>query len=461
MTRTPVAAPHAARPAVPTVGRPAGTSTGTAAGSAVGGWPLAVVQVLGAGAALLGWWALGATASATQQAPAVRAYGWSSVLALPLTLGVAYLLPNLARGARAPLGRGPWSPYVRLAWWVSGAAVAAGGVLVVAAALGAPTAVAGLTAVAAGCVSAGVLGCQLARLTGRPGLMAASAAGQALLPVTWCLATLAGLDARAAGLVVLAVAVPAVAALVHRTRALAAPLRRDGLDPRFLRSALVLVPHLLVFAVLMQGLRLVATGRPADLLAAHLVMLVVTVGATLGGSLHAILTVRVQAAPDADLAARAAANARAYAVVGAVLGVAVAVGVHVAPALVDGFPRTGPAGLVALATVLPSVMTYYATSGLALRTGRAWVVAASSATAVVVLLAAQPLVAGATTGEQAVAYAVAVAVLPVAGASLTAAVCARPVPRAVGQVVRWSALAYLPGVVVALVLAGTGAAWTS
>ncbi|MBT0993097.1 hypothetical protein KIN34_02160 [Cellulomonas sp. DKR-3] len=424
-------------------------------------WQLAAIQVLGAGAALLGWWALGSTASAAAQAPAVRAYGWSSVLALPLTLGVAYLLPNLARGWAAPLRRGPWSPYVTLAWGVSGAAVAVGGVLVVAAALGAPTGVAGLTALAAGAVAAGVMGCQLARLTGRRGLMAGSAVGQALLPVTWWVATVAGMGARSAGLAVLVVAASGLAALVHRTRGLAAPLRRSDLDVRFLRSAAVLVPHLLVFAVLMQGLRLVATGSPADLLAAHLVMLVVTVGATLGGSLHAILAARVQSAPDDELAARAAANARAYALVGAALGLAVAVGAHVAPAFVGAFPRVGVAGLVALATVLPSVMTYYATSGLALRSGRSGVVAASSAAAVAVLLAAQPLVAGGTTSEQAVAYAVAVAVLPVVGACLTAARCPGPVARAVGPVARWGALAPVPGVLAALALAGTGTPWTS
>ena len=400
----------------------------------------AAIQVAGAGVSLGSWMVLGLVASAAYQQPAIQAYAISSVAALPLTLGIAYVLPNLFRGAASRERGGPWSAHIVAAWIVAAAGVGCGGILVLAAQRGGTDRLAiGLGLTAGGFAAASVLGAQVARITERPGLMAVSACGQAVLPITWCLAFLAGTSAERGALITLAVAIAGLAVLVGACRRLTPRMTPWPLHRGFMLQAIVLIPHLVLFGILMQGLRAASAGMtPADLLASHQVMLAVTAALTLGGSLHAIFTVRVQAADTPQIHDVIRSNARGYALTGGTIGLALVVGTMIGPLVLPGFPRLGPLGLIAVAAIVPGVMMYYAASGLALRWGQAWIVTTSSVCAVAVFAATQIAGHAGALESRLLLYALAVLVLPVVCAGLVAIVGrGRSADGSVRAVVRW------------------------
>lgn len=135
--------------------------------------------------------------------------------------------------------------------------------------------------------------------------------------------------------------------------------------------ATVLVPHLALFAVLMQGIRLsaIVAGAPALLEQAHLAALGVTMVSVLINSVHALLSVRMQMADDPALTAAVRTSSIGYGALALASTVITLIFYLVLP-MVSGVAV--PLAVAApLGLTVPALAVYYASSAIQLRNGSA------------------------------------------------------------------------------------------
>lgn len=349
-----------------------------------------LVQLASAALALVGWMALEVVARPELRVVAVEVLTMASILSLPMTLGIAYTLPNFFRHTQPDERRtpGPWSGHVSIAALTCLVAGCAGVLIVlVIPRLTAP----GLATTCAATIATAVLVSQLARIDGRLTLALAGAAVAPLAPLTWLLLGAGEIAERPGAVVFSFVSLAALLMLLCLTRAYGSSIRavtRRAVYAVAPSTALVL--HLLAFTVLMQGVRLlpVITGDDELLLEAHVPALVLGAAFTLVSSGQGVLAVKVQTAGDGSPRRRPSLLPLyvALGATGATAVMLVSIGVNVRDvAFVSPSTIAGAVGATAALTA------YYRQSAETLRRQRTWVLpsaslAASGAFATVAML---------------------------------------------------------------------------
>lgn len=378
------------------------------------------IQILAAAVGLVAWLLLGSISPQAYQAFPIEIFAIAAVLALPLTLGLPYLLPNFFRNVdiTAWRGKGPWSAVITVGVSVATCAAVIGlGVTFMGAyfSLGRSVAITGTSLSAASLVASSILTAQTARLLDSVPRMLLSTVGNLAIPVFWlALAPFKfSLGEMTLAFGFLTLCCVGAQSFCERSRLVSFGAVCRSLAPKTVQSALLLVPHLLLFSTMIQGVRLASTvlGSPS-LVDAHNLMLLVSIGATLVAALHSLLTVRIQSANDKDLANRTRRNALLYAVMGVLGGVLLFSAVRVLGEIVPTFPSLNTAEAAAFSTVLPSLVAYYAVSGLILRENATHLLLISSATAVAVMYGPLLLLGDASLSTSLVIYALAAAILP-------------------------------------------------
>lgn len=373
-------------------------------------------QVLSAAAALSGWLALSVTAPSSDQVVPIGSYTFGVPGGLVASLGIAYVVPNYFRdhGAADRRGTGPWSTPARVAV-ASCLAVDGAGLLALVASEGrTPWLTTAAACAVAALLALGVLLAQIGRASDRIGLTVAGLATSPGVAAIW-LGAVVALDGRTAA------TVAAVLAMVVGSGLVVACLRpylgRTGGTPgvvgHVLRAALPMVPHLVCFGILVQGVRVVAIfGDDAELTTdAHQVMLVISVGLTLLASVNSYLGPRLQSAARPDYPRLRAAATRAFVVAGPATGLVVLAGLWGTSVL--GLVSLDARGVtfVAAAYVAAAFAAYYSLSAQFVRELMTVPLAAASALALAALLAIAAALPLRDLDQMLGAYAAAVTVL--------------------------------------------------
>lgn len=348
----------------------------------------AAIQLASAGLGMLAWMVLPRFATGAEQEPAILAFALGPVVALPLTLGVPAMLPNAFRRSAdgAYLKPGSWAGPLRLIGAILCAVMVVGSVLgIVAVSSGLPLGSVVLTASYAAGMGTWLISAQVARIRDSIGLMTAGALLNPLLPLAWIVFAVMGLPA---GVAVCATALLIDASCLGIWVSMRGLLRagesRPAADARnALAVAVILVPHLMLFAVLVQGVRLSAilVGRPSLLEMAHLASLGLTMISVLINSIHALLSVRIQTADDPDLPGAVKATSAGYGALALGSTVITQVFYFVLPVISGVDVPVSVAAPLGLA--VPALTVYYACSAIQLRTGSAFRLLAASGAAVV------------------------------------------------------------------------------
>jgi hypothetical protein len=229
---------------------------------------------------------------------------------------------------------------------------------------------------------------------------------------------------------------------------------------RMAGSAGPLIPHLLCFAAIMQGPRLVEAlvGSNTQLVASHQVMLLMAIGTTVVTSFHGYISVGLQSTPDDVYQERLRGFGLQYAGIGGVASLAVAfLLVLVAPAVISDFPDLTWPGRVAVLAALPTIATYYALSAQLVRSNRTGVLAAVSGTTLAMYLSVNILVPASSASEAFVRYGLCLLAMPILLWILAGAIDASqrgPLARLLAT----AALGFLPLVMVLVIasVSGTG-----
>jgi hypothetical protein len=250
----------------------------------------------------------------------------------------------------------------------------------------------GLAVAVAGGNVLGIAGQQVARIERRLGLLAVATLTNLLLPAGWLAAALAtGSPSWSA--VLLSAGFLAYSVLAGRAIGGADRVRLRTLLPILRRSA-PLVPHLLAFGLLAQGIRFTSglSATPAVLLQAHFVMTFLGMGMTVLSAVQSIVSVDVQVASAEGLPRASRRSLGVLTASGAITG-AVVVGVYASPlrGLFAGAAAPDGLLLVALALPLPLQGVYFALNNLYLRAERTVELAAASCTTAVLFVAAEVL----------------------------------------------------------------------
>ena len=346
----------------------------------------AAIQLASAGVGMLVWMLLPRFASGAEQGPAILAFAVGPVVALPLTLGVPAMLPNSfrRRADGAFLRPGSWAGPLRLVGVLLGVVMSRGVALGIVASSGAaPLDDIALTASYAAGMGTWLISAQVARIRDSLGLMAAGALLNPLLPLSWAACAAVGLPASSAtGVTVILIG----ASCAGIWASMGGLLRSGGSAPArdaraALVTALVLVPHLMLFAVLVQGIRLSAmlVGQPALVEAAHLASLGLTMVSVLINAIHALLSVRIQTADDPGLPEAVGATSAGYGALAVGSTIVTQLFYLVLPAISGvgiPFAVAAPLGLA-----VPALALYYACSAIQLRTGTVSRLLTASATA--------------------------------------------------------------------------------
>jgi hypothetical protein len=387
--------------------------------AALKGSVIPVIQLAAAGLTLGLWVLVDRWVSSSYEVLSVTVFSTSAVLALTLTAGIAYVLPNQFRAAdRSSWSEvGAWSSPISIAIAVNRVAASAGAVLALIAIAVPELAVTAATLAAGSILSMAILTAQLARLADSTWAMATALAPNPFIPL--CFLVLHGLgvplDWAVAMFCVAALALGE--AIVRRYRSMTVPLAavdRSAVGST-VRSAGPLVPHLLCFAAIMQGPRLMEAigGSSSQLVASHQVMLLVAVGTTVITSFHGYISVSLQSTTDATYHERLRGFGLRYGAIGAAASLAVAALLLAAPRVIDGFaPLDGP-GRIAVIAALPIISTYYALSAQLVRAGRTTVLAVVSATTLAIYALLSALAPASTASGSFVRYALCLAALPI------------------------------------------------
>lgn len=377
-------------------------------------FPLA--QIGAAGLAFLLWGLMSVRLSAGSQLIPVRSFTAAVPLSLTLSLGVSYLLPNLYRGTDPSLRRvrGPWSGALSISM-VLPAALAMGG-------LGAaliPSTSPRLDLIVAVISSSaslafGVLTAQIGRIVERLRLVLLGVSAPVILPALWL--AVRELDLGTGATVVFASAQALYCLACFCVLRSGAEFRRLPWKQLRTLGSVSLVPHLVLFGVIIQGMRVPASfGGAGQLVVAHQLMLCASVGYTLLASGNAQLSVALQVADPSDLDRVLRTSARRY----SVLSVTSAIAALIAVLAAQTYASTSHSSLVgALAvTMIPlcvlNVGFYYSLSTQFMRASKTSPVLLSSSSSVAILAASSllPQVRD-STSLTLVAYAFVTAILP-------------------------------------------------
>jgi len=347
----------------------------------------AAIQLASAGAGMVAWMVLPRIASGVEQEPAIVAFALGPILALPLTLGIPATLPNAFR--RDEDGRylrpGSWSGPMRIVFGVIALATVLGIVLsVIGEVFSLRLETAALTASYTAGMGTWLIAAQVSRIRESSTLMAAGGLLNPALPAAWILFTGLGLPLSLASSASVAVMSALCAGIWLGMRGL---LKTDISAPggdarRALLLAVVLVPHLALFAALMQGVRLsaIVVGDPGLLEQAHLASLGVTMVSVLVNSIHALLSVRIQTSGDPALIGSIRVTSLGYGALALISTVITMIFYLVLPFVSGvGVPL---AIAVPLGSSVPALAVYYASSAIQLRTGSAVRLLAASGGAV-------------------------------------------------------------------------------
>lgn len=327
-----------------------------------------VSQIVSAGTALVAWLIIGAKVDPTDQEIAIASYAIGAPVGLVASLGIAYLLPNLFRGAAlGPRGNsGPWSRPTRIAI-LSCAVCYVAGIVLLSFSQWRTAAVSGSALVVAAVLGLSVLVAQIGRSVDSLGLTVLGLCGAPTVSLAW-LAALSFVPQSHAAFVAAALmsawVLVQLALLVPFVRSAGRGVSESGL----LSRSLPLVPHLLFFGLLMQGVRAVALvdGDAVTLSDAHNLMLIISIGMTLLASINGYLSPKLQASSEADLAGRLDSSMTVYAVSGiAAAAVTVIAYVSMASAGVIRPAASDTAGMVAYCVIAASA--YYSISSQFLR----------------------------------------------------------------------------------------------
>lgn len=266
---------------------------------------------------MLLWLILPRFSSPEAQLPAIGAFSLGPVVALPLTLGVPALLPNAFRRTKSGSYESPgaWIPQLRIAFSLCVAAMAVG---LLTSTLGLAINIdpqLSLTAAYAGAMGIWLTSAQIARVNRSIALMLLAGVLSPLLPLVWIIGAIVGLTSAASTFACVALIASVAVAIVYQTRSLWSgrpPLDMKAAISAVLSRSTSLVPHLLMFAVIAQGIRVSAlmVGAPATMVElSHVAMLGVGASSVLINSVHAFLAASIQSTPEeqvGDHAKRAA-----------------------------------------------------------------------------------------------------------------------------------------------------------
>ncbi|WP_159539602.1 hypothetical protein [Aeromicrobium sp. 9AM] len=334
---------------------------------------------------------------------------------MALTLGLAYLLPNEYRGTAESLrnGRGTWSHSLTFCVLVSLVSALVGAIFGFLPITGGPLLGSALSM--AGLLSMGILCAQVGRATGRLHQAVVGAVAAPLPPVVWVVGYWGGLSTTGTNRWS-AVACVAAAALMSRSLR-HGTLRPHAIDKEVLRSSIgragPLVPHLICFGLVIQGIRVTSwDDTSSELLLSHQLMLCASIGFTLLASFNSLFSVTMQTSEVEEYHGSLSSHLRRYAIVGAasclfVIGTATYV-VHRDGSSTGTEAASIPAFL-ALATA--NVTFYYSLSAQFLRRASTKPIALSSSVTLVLFVGAM-LVDGGGITHQLGAYAAATFALP-------------------------------------------------
>jgi hypothetical protein len=404
-----------------------------------------VSQLAAAGASLTTWFILSSSQSPAEQAPAIEAFSSGSVLALVLTLGIPFILPNRFRNVDPGdwASTGPWSAQMSVMTTV----VCLSSVLGLGLSAIPSMSVAGLTVCYAAGVAQSMHVAQVSRIRNNLAVFAVTFLPQLTLPLAWLVLEPILDSAFRTTICVSFFEVCLVFGMVTFTRRMS----RISIShlrlalPSILRTALPMVPHLLLFSLLLQAPRIIEAygGSAEDLAKVHLVMLPINVCATIAASINSILVVSVQTSAEDRLSSLQPKIAVAYATMGSLLSVFLYVFQVPLGSLVENYPNLSLTETLAVASVVASLSCYYSTSSLVLRAGATWLLPMASGASCLTFFALQ--VGG--LGPLFIDYGVAVLALPIALFVVTLSLTTlRPT---VAKLMAVNSMTYLPLLLVA------------
>ena len=145
---------------------------------------------------------------------------------------------------------------------------------------------------------------------------------------------------------------------------------RLNLDFKIIRASLPMIPHLLFFALLMQGVRMSTSwaGSAEDITTGHLIMLVVNAGALVVTSVHGVLCVKMMTLKESRFSKNVLSYALKYSGLGLFAALFVFV-VLVSPIrlFISGLPEFTLAIIGFITIIPPSLAGYYCLTTMLLR----------------------------------------------------------------------------------------------
>lgn len=394
---------------------------------------------------LLAWVLVSATASVDAVGQAVQVSTFAAVLALPMGLGVPFVIANYLRtddGVLAPLAR-VW-PMVRAVVAASAAFGVVGiAICFTAASPASLQVVLGLSLANGSVVCLATVVQSLGRIARLPAYLFLGSASSVYFPASLA-ACLIAASSWTLNLVycvlglLLALACVLVRLIVRVSRSCDEPVESPALRS-VLATAVPLVPHLLAYGSLMQGMRLVAiASESVELITGvHYLMLIVNAGLAVVAGVHSFISVKLQLQTDVIFSARAARVSALYGLLGLFAsGVVVAIAASPISALFMQFPGLSLKIVFGVFVLIVSVCIHYFLSACCVRSGSSVLLPFSSLATLVILWAALPLFSPSSIDEITLYFSATVALLPVL-LSVLIAMCRRNL----WPMVRWSALA--------------------
>jgi hypothetical protein len=263
-----------------------------------------------------------------------------------------------------------------------------------------------------------IVGLQYARI--RDSLLVALAAACAgpSAPIAWILLDRAGGGlSLSASIVCITQAVGVALLAIPLVGSMCRLSWSDLRGASYLRTSLLMLPHLLAFSVLMQGIRLtsVVFDRSQLLLGSHDLMLAMTIATTLVVGFHSLISVRVQSAPEASFASQLRRFERQYLALGAVASTALYVLLSTEPRfLLPDLPRTTPVERLIFASGIASICGYYFLSTQCLRMGRTGLLAVVSVSSCLAFYGANFVLPQASLCESIMIYGFGLLAMPLA-----------------------------------------------
>jgi hypothetical protein len=380
---------------------------------------LLAAQVTGAGLVFVAWAFYSRIVPLSSATIGIEAFALGTILYLPVSLGLPFIAANLFRRDPPDQNIGSAGALVMLVLTSSAVVAAIGMVSSIFAICSHTSSSIGMGFLLGSAGSVGVMLQQLARIRMSVWKMLFASSVNVTLPCAFSLTVLLNLSAAASQVIVLGIVafyglgVGAVCCRVIRPRL----VLRKSATKRLLVSAIPLVPHLLAFSFLMQGLRVqaVLSGASSEVLAAsHYLMVVLNAGLVVISSIHGLLSVRVQTASQKEFWSMVQSNAGSYATL-AVLSSIVTVASLRSPLVrvFEGLPIPSYVVLAGLCVGIAALCSYYFLSSICIREGEALLLATVSTSTAILVVVAQTILGFESLNSLVALYAISLAVLPV------------------------------------------------